>query len=56
MLEYGLELPAEAKLLDDAVDSALRDAPTVDRGGSATTSEFGDAVVGFLRRQPVRAA
>jgi 3-isopropylmalate dehydrogenase len=56
MLEYGLGLPAESKLLEDAVGTALRDAPTVDLGGSASTSEFGDAVVAFLRRQPVRAA
>jgi isocitrate/isopropylmalate dehydrogenase len=35
-------------MLDDAVEDALRSAPTVDLGGTATTAEFGDAVVAFL--------
>ena len=48
MLAYGLRRPDEARLLDDAVDEALRSTPTVDLGGSATTEEFGDAVVSFL--------
>ena len=32
------------------------DAPTIDLGGSATTKEFGDAVVGFLEADGARAA
>jgi 3-isopropylmalate dehydrogenase len=51
MLEHGLARPAEARLLDDAVDNALRTTPTTDLGGTATTVEFGDAVVGFLRER-----
>jgi isocitrate/isopropylmalate dehydrogenase len=31
-----------------AVDEALRSTPTVDLGGTATTEEFGDAVVALL--------
>jgi 3-isopropylmalate dehydrogenase len=54
MLEYGLTRPAEGKLLDDAVEAALREAPTPDLGGSATTEEFGDTVVAFLQAQLVR--
>jgi 3-isopropylmalate dehydrogenase len=45
MLEHGLGLPAEAALLERAVESALQSAPTLDLGGRATTSEFSDAVV-----------
>ena len=48
MLEHGLGCGAEARLLDGAVDAALREAPTPDLGGTATTAEFGDAVIGFL--------
>ena len=48
MLAYGLRRPDEARLLDGAVDEALRSTPTVDLGGSATTEEFGDAVVSLL--------
>ena len=48
MLSYGLGRPDEARLLDDAVDEALRSTPTVDLGGTATTEEFGDAVVSLL--------
>ncbi len=55
MLDHGLGRPSEAQLLDEAVEAALREAPTPDRGGSATTAEFGDAVVAFLETQPVRA-
>ena len=50
MLSYGLERPDEAQLLDQAVDAALRSAPTADLGGTATTEEFGDAVVALLTR------
>ena len=55
MLGLGLGLASEARLLDDAVDAALEQARTADRGGSVTTGEFGDAVVAFLQSQPVRA-
>ena len=48
MLSYGLGRPDEARLLDDAVDEALRSTPTADLGGTATTEEFGDAVVSLL--------
>jgi 3-isopropylmalate dehydrogenase len=48
MLAFGLGRPHEARLLDDAVDEAIRRAPTVDLGGTATTSQFGDAVVALL--------
>jgi 3-isopropylmalate dehydrogenase len=48
MLEYGLGRDAEARLLDGAIDEALRKAPTVDLGGTATTAEFGDAVLASL--------
>jgi 3-isopropylmalate dehydrogenase len=53
MLDYGLGRPAEARLLDGAVEAALRDAPTPDLGGSATTADFGDAVLSVLREQAV---
>jgi 3-isopropylmalate dehydrogenase len=50
MLEHGLDRPDEARALDDAVDAALRTAPTPDLGGSATTAELADAVVAALSR------
>jgi 3-isopropylmalate dehydrogenase len=50
MLDNGLGRPAEAKALEEAVDVALRDAPTPDLGGRATTSEFADGVVSALAR------
>jgi 3-isopropylmalate dehydrogenase len=48
MLEHGLGLPAEARRLEAAVESALASTPTRDLGGTATTSEFGDAVLRAL--------
>jgi 3-isopropylmalate dehydrogenase len=54
LLEHGLGRPAEARLLEEAVDAALRETPTPDLGGTATTREFGDTVLTFLDRQPVR--
>jgi 3-isopropylmalate dehydrogenase len=45
MLEYALGRESEARLLDEAVSAALSAAPTPDLGGSATTSDFGNAVV-----------
>ena len=38
----------EAVALETAVDHAIAAAPTPDLGGSATTSEFGDAVLASL--------
>ena len=45
MLEHGLARPEEARALEAAVEDALASAPTPDLGGSATTAEFGDAVL-----------
>jgi 3-isopropylmalate dehydrogenase len=51
MLEHGLGCADQARLLDEVVDETLRSTPTIDLGGSATTSEFGDAVVAALARR-----
>jgi 3-isopropylmalate dehydrogenase len=48
MLAHGLDRPTEARALEDAVEVALRDAPTPDLGGRATTTQFADVVVGAL--------
>jgi 3-isopropylmalate dehydrogenase len=48
MLELGLGQPEAAHRLHDAVDVAVRQAPTPDLGGRATTREFGEAVLGAL--------
>ena len=48
MLEHGLERPAEASALEGAVVIALREAPTPDLGGRATTAEFADRVLAAL--------
>jgi 3-isopropylmalate dehydrogenase len=45
MLVHGLARPEEAHALEAAVEDALASAPTPDLGGSATTAEFGDAVL-----------
>jgi 3-isopropylmalate dehydrogenase len=45
MLVHGLARPEEARALEAAVEDALASAPTPDLGGSATTAEFGDAVL-----------
>jgi 3-isopropylmalate dehydrogenase len=44
MLAYGLDRPDEANALEQAVDRALRESPTPDLGGRATTAEFSNAV------------
>jgi 3-isopropylmalate dehydrogenase len=49
LLEHGLGRATEASLLNEAVDDALLSTPTADLGGTATTADFGDAVVAFLR-------
>jgi 3-isopropylmalate dehydrogenase len=48
MLAYGLHRQEEARRLEAAVDRALAEAPTPDLGGTATTRQFGDAVLAAL--------
>ena len=48
MLEHGLGREGDARALEDAVESALREAPTPDLGGHSSTSEFADAVLAAL--------
>jgi 3-isopropylmalate dehydrogenase len=48
MLRHGLDRPDDADALERAVDVALADAPTPDRGGAASTSDVGDAVLRAL--------
>jgi 3-isopropylmalate dehydrogenase len=47
-LELSLGRPEDARRLETAVADALASAPTPDLGGSATTSQFGDAVLEAL--------
>jgi 3-isopropylmalate dehydrogenase len=51
MLEHGLGKPDQAGRLEEAVDAALASSPTPDLGGTATTFEFGDAVLRELSRE-----
>ncbi|HEV3404176.1 MAG TPA: 3-isopropylmalate dehydrogenase [Gaiellaceae bacterium] len=48
LLRYGLGREHEAGALERAVEHALRETPTRDVGGSATTAQFGDAVLAAL--------
>ena len=48
MLRHGLGRADEADSLEQAIAAALREAPTPDLGGSASTSEVGDAVLRSL--------
>ena len=48
MLEHAFGRLDQARVLESAVDVAIRERPTPDLGGSATTSELADAVVGAL--------
>jgi len=48
LLEHGLGRPGDAERLREAVRLALVEAPTPDLGGTATTSELGDAVLSHL--------
>jgi len=48
MLRYGLDRPDDAERLEQAVAYARTRTPTVDAGGTATTSEFGDTVLSVL--------
>ncbi len=47
-LAHGLDRAGAAADLDEAVETALRTTPTGDLGGTATTCEFGDAVLRAL--------
>jgi 3-isopropylmalate dehydrogenase len=47
-LEHGLGEPELARRVEAAVDTAARTAPTRDVGGTATTTEFADAVLAGL--------
>ena len=53
LLDHGLGRVSEARSLTAAVEAALAAAPTRDLGGTATTSEFGDAVVRELESATV---
>jgi 3-isopropylmalate dehydrogenase len=48
LLEHGLGERELARAVEAATDAAASIAPTPDLGGSATTSEFGDAVLSSL--------
>jgi 3-isopropylmalate dehydrogenase len=48
MLELALDKSALAKSVDAAVDAAIASAPTRDLGGTASTTEFGAAVLAAL--------
>ncbi len=48
LLELAAGRRREAAALDEAVDHALAHAPTADLGGSATTAEFTEVVLGAL--------
>jgi 3-isopropylmalate dehydrogenase len=50
MLEYGLERPEQARLLDAAIEQALITSPTPDRGGTATTDDFATAVLALVTK------
>jgi 3-isopropylmalate dehydrogenase len=48
LLDHGLGRPSQAATLDAAVERTLATTPTADLGGTATTEEFADAVLGGL--------
>jgi 3-isopropylmalate dehydrogenase len=52
LLRHGLERGDLADSLDEAVNEAIRLAPTPDLGGRATTAAFGDSVVAALAANP----
>ena len=52
LLRHGLGRPDDADALEEAVDEALRETPTPDLGGSATTRQLGDAVLRKLELSP----
>lgn len=50
MLQLSLNLPTEAKAIEDAVRTVIEEGiRTKDIGGSASTTEVGDAVAAELR-------
>jgi 3-isopropylmalate dehydrogenase len=53
MLEYGLGAAESAQRLTAALELALAEAPTRDLGGTASTDEFTDFVLGRLEEVPV---
>jgi 3-isopropylmalate dehydrogenase len=53
MLRYGLGRPDEATALDDAVEETLGTTPTPDLGGTATTADFTEAVLGRMAARTV---
>jgi 3-isopropylmalate dehydrogenase len=50
LLGYGLGAPDRGRALEEAIATALRETPTNDLGGNATTRQFGDAVLAALSR------
>ena len=54
LLEHGLGRPEAAEQLTRAIEVALVSTPTQDLGGTATTAEFGAAVVDALAPTPYR--
>jgi 3-isopropylmalate dehydrogenase len=48
MLEHAFEQDEAALALKQAVETAIRETPTPDLGGSATTSQFADKIVQIL--------
>ena len=48
LLTYALDLPALGRRIERAVEAALREAPTADLGGSASTEAFTRAVLEHL--------
>lgn len=50
LLEHALAMPEEARRLEQAVEGAMRERPTPDLGGTASTTDFGAAVVDQLGR------
>ena len=48
LVRTGLGRHDEAAALEQAVDTALVEAPTPDLGGTSTTSDVGDAVLRAL--------
>ena len=45
LLEHALAMPEEARRLERAVEEVMRERPTPDLGGTATTTEFGAGVL-----------
>jgi 3-isopropylmalate dehydrogenase len=48
LLTHAFDRNDLADALDESVDATLRSHPTPDLGGTATTTEFGNAVVARL--------